>query len=249
MSSALSDAPSASPQAKGPLNVLFLIDTRPAPNLTSARVSDAVLALDGTLAQLLLYFQVCVNSRFEWAYTFYDSNTRGSSLPNRQKLQRLSQDSIKRCVEEYEAILMSSLTNNSRSRQKYGTPLFNTQRELMNALADFGLTNYAGMNRKKGLRHTWLQSHFAPVPIKNYLYLVSSMPHSWSEMVEFQSGHPSNRGDYYYNDVQVMDVLSPVREAFFSKGLWDGFVDHCLSWNWIDCNPCPLVDFPVCQSI
>jgi len=116
----------------------------------------------------------------------------------------------------------------------------------MNTLADFGLTNYAGMNRKKGPRHTWLQSHFAPVPIKNYLYMVSPMPHSWSEMVEFQCGSPSNRGDYFFNDVQVMDVLNPVREAFFSKGLWDGFVDHCLSWNWIDTNPDPLVEFPVC---
>ncbi|KAG0053935.1 hypothetical protein BGZ83_000161 [Gryganskiella cystojenkinii] len=237
--------PSASPQAKGPLSVVFLIDTRPpsATTLTPALVAEATTVLHGTLVQLLLYFQVSVNSHFEWAYTFFDSFTRGNSMPNQRKLQRLTEESIKQCVDEYKSVL-SGYVANPQSRQKHGSPLYNIQRELIKSLADFGFTNYVGMNRKKGLRHTWLQSHFAPVPIRNYLYLISPMPHSWSEMVEFESGYPSNRGDYYYNDVQVMDILNPVREAFFSKGLWDGFVDHCLSWSWIDSNPDPLVEFP-----
>ncbi|KAF8982662.1 hypothetical protein BGZ46_000845 [Entomortierella lignicola] len=249
-------SPSTS-HAKAPLNVVLIIDTYMSCDVDEVSTKRAVTFLRRTLVRMLLYFQCNMDAKFQWTYLFFNSRTHQDIgvIPNRM-LQSLSMATLGNCVEEYQKIISTESVSISssgkgatastgaanRGNASDGiSPCYNLRQQLVHSLADFGLdiTSYQSpMKTASGFsRSQSLQKHFLPVSIRNYMYVISPLPRSWTETVHFLEGKKQSQNDLNMlgpRKSDILEVLKGVKDAFFEQGLWDRFLDQHTSLSWID---------------
>ncbi|KAF9356297.1 hypothetical protein BGX26_005445 [Mortierella sp. AD094] len=253
---ASSFSPSTS-HAKVPLNVVLIIDTHQPYDVDEATAERAVTFLRRTLVRMLLYFQCNMDAKFQWTYQFFNSRAHQDigSIPNRM-LQSLNMSTVGNCVEEYQKIISAEATTTSSSGKGVNpttgtmhrasasdgvSPCYNLRRQLVHSFADFGLeiTSYQSpMKAASGFsRSQSLQKHFLPVSIRNYMYVLSPLPRTWTETVQFLEGKKQSQNDMNLlgpRKSDILEVLKGVKDAFFGQGLWDRFLDQRTSLSWID---------------
>ncbi|KAF9203050.1 hypothetical protein BGZ49_006861 [Haplosporangium sp. Z 27] len=248
-------SPSTS-HAKAPLNVVLIIDTYMSCDVDEASTKRAVTFLRRTLVRMLLYFQCNMDAKFQWTYLLFNSRTHQDIglIPNRM-LQSLSMATLGNCVEEYQKIISTesaSISSGKGATSSTGaanrgnasdgiSPCYNLRQQLVHSLADFGLdiTSYQSpMKTASGFsRSQSLQKHFLPVSIRNYMYVISPLPRSWTETVHFLEGKKQSQNDLNIlgpRKSDILEVLKGVKDAFFEQGLWDRFLDQHTSLSWID---------------
>ncbi|KAG0249770.1 hypothetical protein BG011_008976, partial [Mortierella polycephala] len=247
---------SSTSHGKAPLNVVFIIDTHLPPNVDEVQTKRAVLYLRRSLVRILLYFQCHMDPKFQWTYQFFNSRMPQDicQISNRM-LQSLSMNTINSCAQEYQKIIeaesasllplekVASASTMMARTSGLGnvSPCFNLRRQLVHSMADFGLgiASYQSPMKPAAsfVRSHSLQKHFPPVTTRNYMYVLSPLPRTWSETVFFLDGkrQTHNRAAMLgprRND--ILEVLKGVKDAFFDQGLWDRFLDQRMSLNWID---------------
>ncbi|KAF9959805.1 hypothetical protein BGZ72_008723 [Mortierella alpina] len=253
--------------SKVPLNVVFIIDTHLPHDADEFQRKRAVALLNCSLVRILLYFQCNMDSKFQWTHQFFNSRMHQDIglVPNRV-LQGLSMSTITSCVEEYRKLVTAetiSAPDLGKMPSQVGSglkppthaavsPCFNLRRQLVHSLADFGLdiSSYQSpMKPASSLaRSHSLQKHFPPVAIRNYMYVFTPLPRTWTEIVSFLDGKRPSQIDSFAmgprrND--ILEVLKGVKDAFFDQGLWDRFLDQRMSLNWIDTSARSNTEEPV----
>ena len=253
--------------SKVPLNVVFIIDTHLPHDADEFQRKRAVALLKCSLVRILLYFQCNMDSKFQWTHQFFNSRMHQDIglVPNRV-LQGLSMSTITSCVEEYRKLITAetiSAPDLGKMPSQVGSglkpptqpavsPCFNLRRQLVHSLADFGLdiSSYQSpMKPASSLaRSHSLQKHFPPVAIRNYMYVFTPLPRTWTEIVSFLDGKRHSQIDSFAmgprrND--ILEVLKGVKDAFFDQGLWDRFLDQRMSLNWIDTSARSNTEEPV----
>ncbi|KAG0223212.1 hypothetical protein BGX31_008640 [Mortierella sp. GBA43] len=259
-------APQAATHARSPLNVVFIIDTfLPPPPLgldeTKCQTEKAVALLKRSLVRTLLYFHCNMDPRFQWTYQFFNSRLYQDIglIPNRV-LRSLSTSTVATCIDEYRKIIDAEALQSSPPRKGSASataksivsPCYNLRRQLVHSLADFGLdiaSYQSPMKTSSSLvRSQSLQKHFPPVSIRNYMYIISPLPRTWTETVTFLEGKPPSQTDRVATAPwknEIVDVIKGVRDAFFEQGLWDRFLDQRTSLSWIDTTPRSTSEEPI----
>lgn len=156
---------------------------------------------------------------------------------------------IEDCVQEYARIVASEAASSPTSAavaNKVGaighsSPCYNLRRQLVHSLADFGLdiASYQSPMKPSATlaRAQSLQKHFPPVNIRNYIYVISPLPQSWSETTFFLDGKkPNDTNLLGPRKSDILDVLKGIKDTFFEQQLWDRFLDQRTSLSWIDTN-------------
>ncbi|KAF9927757.1 hypothetical protein FBU30_002874 [Linnemannia zychae] len=190
-----------------------------------------------------------MDPKFQWTFTFF--NSRGNQeigLVTKRMPRSLDTQTIEDCVQEYITIVTNE-TSSSISTSKVGgighsSPCYNLRRQLVHSLADFGLDIMSYQSPMKPsatmARSQSLQKHFPPVSIKNYIYVISPLPWSWSETTVFLDGKkPSDTNLLGPRKSDILDVLKGIKDIFFELQLWDRFLDQRTSLSWIDTNTKP----------
>ncbi|KAF9918981.1 hypothetical protein BX616_003501 [Lobosporangium transversale] len=239
---------------KAPLNVVLIIDTHMPPSIDELQTKRAVMFLRRSLIRILLYFQCNMDANFQWTFQFFNSRLHQDiGLTSNRMLQSLSMNSVDNCVEEFRRIIASELlVASSSGKGGFGTgsgpgsdrsvsPCYNLRRQLVHSLADFGLDIASYQSPMKPtatfLRSQSVQKHFPPINIRNYIYVLSPLPQSWTDIVFFLEGKRQPQKDFSTigpRRSDILDVLNGVKEAFFEQGLWDRFLDQHTSLSWID---------------
>jgi len=250
--------------ARTPLNVVFIIDTflppPQAPETGEAQTEKAVAFLKRLLVRILLYFHCSMDSKFQWTYQFFNSrlNQDIGLMPNRV-LRSLSTSTVATCMDEYRKIItaespptsLSKKGSSSSGSKSAVSPCYTLRRQLVHSLADFGLdiaSYQSPMKTASSLRSQSLQKHFQPVSIRNYMYIVSPLPRTWTETVTFLEGKPQSRNDRIVMEPrksEILEVLKGVKDAFFEQGLWDRFLDQRTSLSWINTATKPIPEEPI----
>ncbi|KAF9908547.1 hypothetical protein EC991_009692 [Linnemannia zychae] len=249
LSSSAASALSGS-SAKSPLNVVFIIDTHLL-HADNAHARRAATQLKRSLVRILLYFQCNMDPKFQWTFTFFNSRgTQEIGLVTKRMPKSLDMQTIEDCVQEYSKIIAneaaSSPTSPTAAAGKvggisYGSPCHNLRRQLVHSLADFGLdiASYQSPMKPSATlaRSQSLQKHFPPVNIRNYIYVISPLPQTWSETVFFLDRRKPNDTNLLGPRMSdILDVLKAIKDTFFELQLWDRFLDQRTSLNWIDTN-------------
>ncbi|KAG0080243.1 hypothetical protein BGZ92_000722 [Podila epicladia] len=229
---------------KAPLNAVFIIDTHQPTDLSQAQAKQAVRRLKKALLRILLYFQGHMDERFQWSYQFFDSlMPQDIAVATNRQLQILSQNTLTACIDEYRRLITKPTAKYGSSSLKVGhmsnsSPSANLRTELVHSLADYGLgmSSYQSPMKPAPSRSQTLQKHFPPVAIRNYMYILSSLPRSWEDTVFFLEGkrHQADTISAGPRTHDILDVLQKVKGCFFDQGLWDRFLDNQLSLSWID---------------
>ncbi|KAI1317750.1 hypothetical protein EDD11_007924 [Mortierella claussenii] len=243
----------AASQPKAPLNVVLIIDTYLPLDTDEVVAKRAAVFLKRSLVRILLYFQCNMDAKFQWTYQFFNSRLHQDIglTPNRV-LQSLSISTVTSCVDEYRKIITAETSCGKGPNSGIGavkksggtsnvSPCYNLRRQLVHSLADFGLDISSYQSPMKStssfLRSQSLQKHFPPVNIKNYIYVLSPLPRTWTDITNFLEGKRQSQKELNTmgprkND--ILDVLKGVKDAFFEQGLWDRFLDQRTSLSWID---------------
>ncbi|KAF9155935.1 hypothetical protein BG015_007966 [Linnemannia schmuckeri] len=247
----------AGSSGKTPINVVFIIDTH-LPHVAngSSSISStiqarrAVTLLKRSLVRILLYFQCSMDPKFQWTFTFFNSRgTQEIGLVSKRMPRSMDIQTIEDCVQEYTKIVASEAASSSTSAaatSKIGTighssPCYNLRRQLVHSLADFGLdiASYQSPMKPSATlaRSQSLQKHFPPLNIRNYIYVISPLPQSWSETTFFLDGKKHNDTNLLGpRKTDILDVLKGIKDTFFEQQLWDRFLDQRTSLSWIDTN-------------
>ncbi|KAK3845650.1 MAG: hypothetical protein J3R72DRAFT_19505 [Linnemannia gamsii] len=258
LSSSSSSALSGS-SGKTPLNVIFIIDTHsPIVDSASAHARRAATLLKRTLVRILLYFQCNMDPKFQWTFTFFNSRgTQEIGLVTKRMPRALDMQTIEDCVQEYTKIVTNETASTPTSTSaagtskaagiNHGSPCHNLRRQLVHSLADFGLDIASYQSPIKPLatlaRSQSLQKHFPPVNIRNYIYVISPLPQTWSETTFFLDGRRPNSNNLLEpRKSDILDVLKGIKDIFFELQLWDRFLDQRTSLSWIDTNTQPDSD-------
>ncbi|KAG0380857.1 hypothetical protein BGX24_004067 [Mortierella sp. AD032] len=255
LSSSSSSALSGS-SGKTPLNVIFIIDTHiPIVDSASAHARRAATLLKRTLVRILLYFQCNMDPKFQWTFTFFNSRgTQEIGLVTKRMPRALDMQTIEDCVQEYTKIVTNETASTPTSTSaagtskaagiNHGSPCHNLRRQLVHSLADFGLDIASYQSPIKPLatlaRSQSLQKHFPPVNIRNYIYVISPLPQTWSETTFFLDGRRPNSNNLL--EPRKSDSLDVLKDIFFELQLWDRFLDQRTSLSWIDTNTQPNSD-------
>ncbi|KAF9104622.1 hypothetical protein BGX27_010008 [Mortierella sp. AM989] len=200
-----------------------------------------------------------MDAKFQWTYQFFNSRAHQDIglIPNRM-LQSLNMNTVKNCVEEYQKIIFAEVPSTSLSGKGAASvtgtvnrgsgsdgisPCYNLRRQLVHSLADFGLdiaSYQSPMKATSGFsRSQSLQKHFPPVSIRNYMYVISPLPQTWTETLHFLEGKRQSQNDMNLigpRKSDILEVLKGVKDAFFDQGLWDRFLDQRTSLSWVDTN-------------
>ncbi|KAG0277137.1 hypothetical protein BGZ95_006454, partial [Linnemannia exigua] len=244
---------------KTPLNVIFIIDTHiPIVDSASAHAKRAATLLKRTLVRILLYFQCSMDPKFQWTFTFFNSRgTQEIGLVTKRMPRSLDMQTIEDCVQEYTKIVAnetastpaptSAAATSKAAGISHGSPCHNLRRQLVHSLADFGLDIASYQSPIKPLatlaRSQSLQKHFPPVNIRNYIYVISPLPQTWSETTFFLDGRRPNGNNLLEpRKGDILDVLKGIKDMFFELQLWDRFLDQRTSLSWIDTNTQPHND-------
>ncbi|KAG9072992.1 hypothetical protein KI688_000773 [Linnemannia hyalina] len=246
----------AGSSGKTPINVVFIIDTH-LPHVASSSTSSSAHAarraatlLKCSIVRILLYFQCNMDPKFQWTFTFYNSRgTQEIGLVTKRMLRSMDIQTIDDCVQEYTKIVASEAASSPTSAAAaskvgaigHSSPCYSLRRQLVHSLADFGLdiASYQSPIKPSATlaRAQSLQKHFPPVNIKNYIYVISPLPRSWSETTFFLDGKKSNDTNLLGpRKADILDVLKGIKDTFFEQQLWDRFLDQRTSLSWIDTN-------------
>ncbi|KAG0003447.1 hypothetical protein BGZ65_001691 [Modicella reniformis] len=245
-------ASSATTHARTPLNVVFIIDTYLPQGVDEAQSERAVTFLKRSLVRILLYFQCNMDAKFQWTYQFFNSRlNQDIGLISNRILRNLNISTVAACINEYRKIIAAETPSafppgGKGSTSTTGTrltisPCYNLRRQLVHSLADFGLDIASYQSPVKAnssfVRSQSLQKHFPPVSVRNYMYILSPLPRTWTETVTFLEGKPHSQNDRPMlgpRKSDILEVLKGIKDAFFTQGLWDRFLDQRTGLSWID---------------
>ncbi|KAF9137073.1 hypothetical protein BGX30_010581 [Mortierella sp. GBA39] len=246
----------AGSSGKTPINVVFIIDTH-LPHVASSSASSSAHAarraatlLKCSLVRILLYFRCNMDPKFQWTFTFYNSRgTQEIGLVTKRMPRSVDIQTIDDCVQEYTKIVASEAASSPTSATAaskvgaigHSSPCYSLRRQLVHSLADFGLdiASYQSPIKPSATlaRAQSLQKHFPPVNIRNYIYVISPLPQSWSETTFFLDGKkPNDTNLLGPRKADILDVLKGIKDTFFEQQLWDRFLDQRTSLSWIDTN-------------
>ncbi|KAF8948749.1 hypothetical protein BGZ47_002722 [Haplosporangium gracile] len=246
----------AGSSGKTPINVVFIIDTHLPHVASSSSISSSIQArraatlLKRSLVRILLYFQCNMDPKFQWTFTFFNSRgTQEIGLVSKRMPRSMDMQTIEDCVQEYTKIVASEAASSSTSAAAaskvgaigHSSPCYNLRRQLVHSLADFGLDIVSYQSPMKPsatlARSQSLQKHFPPLNIRNYIYVMSPLPQSWSETTFFLDGKKhSDTNLLGPRKTDILDVLKGIKDTFFEQQLWDRFLDQRTSLSWIDTN-------------
>ncbi|KAG0200693.1 hypothetical protein BGX33_010838 [Mortierella sp. NVP41] len=238
---------------KTPLNVVVIIDTHllnANGDNTSTHARRAATLLKRSLVRILLYFQCNMDPKFQWTFTFFNSRgTQEIGLVSKRMPRSLDMQTIEDCVQEYTKIVTNEAASSPASKTAasrvggigHNSPCYNLRRQLVHSLADFGLDIVSYQSPMKPsatlARSQSLQKHFPPVNIRNYIYVISPLPGSWSETTFFLDGKRQNDTNLLGpRKSDILDVLKGIKDTFFEMQLWDRFLDQRTSLSWVDTN-------------
>ncbi|KAJ2960873.1 hypothetical protein NQZ79_g3872 [Umbelopsis isabellina] len=197
------------------------------------------------ILRILLYFYTCVDRRMTWGYQFFDSENSSSTLRMQNHFQELSTSTL-------DAFLIALIgeidVSSQRQRDKAmnttdtETPFTRLKQALVQALSDFQWTeiDFAYLASPGRLRRTprsMRQMKNGPLEIRNHIYIISSIPQTYNDIMwYFQSRSESAVQTHLTREGDKMTIVKLMDNVAMElkKTLWEGFVDHRISLNWVD---------------
>jgi len=124
-------------------------------------------------------------------------------------------------------------------------PFARLKQALAQTLSDFQWTDIdiaylASPGRLRRTPRSMRQTRNGPLETRNHIYVVSSIPHTYSDLMwYFQLRSESAVQTHLTREGDKMTIVKLMDNAAMEmkKTLWDGFVDHRISLNWIDIWP------------
>ncbi|KAG0233707.1 hypothetical protein BGW42_007293 [Actinomortierella wolfii] len=183
---------------------------------------------------------------------------------NNRRFQEFNKAGINGCMDEYLRILTASQSTANPApasvamvrtlsgglaqppaTPSMSSPCLNIRTQLVHSLSDFAWTPSSSFQSPikpiGGADTTWKsQTHKnpPPIPIKNYIFLVSPLPHSWQDLELFgdatRAANKPNGVMAGPRTSEFIDMLANIKNVFFDQGPWERFVDQNLSLSWID---------------
>lgn len=229
---------------KSPPHVVFMVDTHMTSSADLPHHDQAVRIRFGIL-RILLYFYTCVDRRMTWGYQFFDSENSSSTLRMQNHFQELSTSSLDAFLN---ALIGEIEISSQRQMDKTlnmndnETPFTRLKQALVQAQSDFQWTeiDFAYLASPGRLRRTPRSMRTmknGPVEIRNHIYIISSIPQTYNDIMWYYQSrsesavqtHLTREGDKM-TIVKLMDNVA----MELKKTLWEGFVDHRISMNWVD---------------
>lgn len=229
---------------RSPPHVVFMVDTHMMSSADLPHRDQAVRIRLGIL-RILLYFYTCVDRRMTWGYQFFDSENSSSTLRMQNHFQELSTSTL-------DAFLIALIgeidVSSQRQRDKAmnttdtETPFTRLKQALVQALSDFQWTeiDFAYLASPGRLRRTprsMRQMKNGPLEIRNHIYIISSIPQTYNDIMwYFQSRSESAVQTHLTREGDKMTIVKLMDNVAMElkKTLWEGFVDHRISLNWVD---------------
>ncbi|KAG0252295.1 hypothetical protein DFQ27_008160 [Actinomortierella ambigua] len=238
-------------------------------SLENQEVRLAVLKLKRTLLRIMLMFHSQEGQPIQWAFQFFNSTApQEIGVLNNRRFQEFSKAGINSCMEEYYHILTTSrppttpvATSIPMARTLSGglsqtllpssasSPCVNIRTQLVHSLSDFAWTassSFQSPIKPTGGASTasWrsqLHKTPPPIPVKNYMFLVSPLPHSWQDLECFADStrlpNKPSSGMAGPRTSDFLEMLANIKNVFFDQGPWERFVGQHLSLSWIDTRP------------
>jgi hypothetical protein len=236
---------------RSPPHVVFMVDTHMTGPADLPQRDHAAQIRFGIL-RILLYFYTCVDRRMTWGYQFFDSENSSSTLRMQNHFQELSTSSLDAFLDTLNGeIDVSSHRQQDKAMNTIDneTPFARLKQALAQALSDFQWTeiDFAYLASPGRLRRTprsMRQMRNGPVEIRNHIYIISSIPQTYSDIMwYFQRRSESAVQTHLTREGDKMTIVKMMDNVAMElkKTLWDGFVDHRISLNWIDIGE-PILD-------
>ncbi|CAO3674333.1 unnamed protein product [Umbelopsis vinacea] len=184
-----------------------------------------------------------------WGYQFFDSENSSSTLRMQNHFQDLSISALDSFLNALTAELE---TSSQRQREKFSNtaadnepPFARLKQALAQTLSDFRWTDIdvaylASPGRLRRTPRSMRQMRNGPLETRNHIYVVSSIPQTYSDLMwYFQLPSESAFQTHLTREGDKMTIGKIMDNAAIEmkKILWDGFVDHRISLNWIDIWP------------
>lgn len=232
---------------RSPPHVVFLVDTH-ITELVDLPHHDQAATIRLGILRVLLYFYTCVDRRLTWGYQFFDSENNNSTLRMQNHFQDLSITALDAFVNtlnvELEISAQRQLEKDSNMADNE-PPFARLKQALAQTLSDFQWTDIdiaylASPGRLRRTPRSMRQTRNGPLETRNHIYVVSSIPHTYSDLMwYFQLRSESAVQTHLTREGDKMTIVKLMDNAAMEmkKTLWDGFVDHRISLNWIDIWP------------
>ncbi|KAG2172397.1 hypothetical protein INT43_004939 [Umbelopsis isabellina] len=237
-------AHSPSSRRKSPPHVVFMVDTHMTSSADLPHRDQAARIRFGIL-RILLYFHTCVDRRMTWGYQFFDSENSSSTLRMQNHFQELSTSSLDAFLKALNGeidISSQRQLDKAMNTNDNETPFTRLKQALVQAQSDFQWTeiDFAYLASPGRLRRTprsMRQMKNGPVEIRNHIYIVSSIPQTYNDIMwYFQSRSESAVQTHLTREGDKMTIVKLMDNVAMElkKTLWEGFVDHRISLNWVD---------------
>lgn len=240
--------------------MVFLVDTN-ITELVDLSYQDQATSIRQSILRVLLYFHTCIDRRMTWGYQFFDSENSSSTLRMQNHFQDLSISALDSFLNALTAELE---TSSQRQREKFSNtaadnepPFARLKQALAQTLSDFRWTDIdvaylASPGRLRRTPRSMRQMRNGPLETRNHIYVVSSIPQTYSDLMwYFQLRSESAFQTHLTREGDKMTIGKIMDNAAIEmkKILWDGFVDHRISLNWIDVWPQKKEELSVADEV
>ncbi|KAK9768818.1 hypothetical protein K7432_000250 [Basidiobolus ranarum] len=229
-----------SPSAKLriPPHVVFLIDLsflkHPFHNPSTPEVAFNRLVI--ILEKVLVYFHQYVDSRFRWGVQCFDAlDSPDISVISRGRFHELNGLNFKSVLEQLQVEFNKIVNAKELKRSK--PILENISVRLAQVLSDFAWHENPLLNVPR-LEPERRENE--PIPVKNYLYVLSLLPQDYLEMLCWLDGKMFDTWNdqirYYITGRKPdFDTLSNrIQSHLITRGLCEGYSKSGISLNWIN---------------